>query len=68
MTNTELLKAKLHERGLKQGYVAEQLGLTSYGFANKMNNKTEFKSTEIKALCNLLGITSLREKEAIFFN
>lgn len=67
MTNTELLKAKIKEKGLKQGFIAEQLGLTSYGFANKMNNKTDFKSQEIKILCSLLDITSLREKESIFF-
>ncbi len=68
MTDTKLLKAKIKDKGMKQGYIAERLGLTSYGFANKLNNKTEFKSTEIKTLCELLGITSLREKETIFFN
>jgi hypothetical protein len=68
MTDTKLLKAKMDEKGLKQGFVADKLGLTSYGFANKVNNKTEFKTSEIKALCELLGITSLKEKEAIFFN
>ena len=51
MTDTKLLKAKIKDKGMKQGYIAEKLGLTSYGFANKLNNKTEFKSTEIKTLC-----------------
>ena len=68
MTNTELLREKINERGLKQGYIAEMLGLTSYGFAKKVNNDTEFKASEIKKLCDLLNITSLREKEAIFFD
>ena len=67
MTNTEELKKKISEQGLRQGYIAEKLGLTSYGFANKLNNKTEFKATEIQCLCELLHITSLREKEEIFF-
>ena len=68
MTNTEALKKKIQEQGLKQGYIAEKMGLSSYGFANKLNNKTEFKATEIRFLCELLNITSLREKESIFFN
>lgn len=67
MTNTELLKDKIKDSGLKQGFIADQLGITSYGLANKINNKTEFKATEIQTLCQLLGITSLKEKETIFF-
>ena len=67
MTNTDKLKATIKEKGLKQGYIASQLGITSYGFANKMNNKTEFKATEIQMLCQLLDIKSLEEKESIFF-
>ena len=68
MTDTEALKKKMAEHGLKQAYIADRLGLTPYGFANKVNNKTEFKSSEIKLLCEILNITSLREKESIFFN
>ncbi len=68
MTNTEKLKSLINERGLKQGFIAEKLGITSYGFAKKVNNETEFKASEIQKLCEILQITSLREKEAIFFN
>lgn len=68
MTDTEALKNKIAEHGLKQGYIAKKLGLTAYGFANKLNNKTEFKSSEIKMLCEILEISSLKEKESIFFN
>ena len=68
MTNTALLRQKINERGLKQGFIAEKLGITSYGFAKKLNNETEFKASEIQVLCDLLNITSLREKEAIFFD
>ena len=68
MTDTEALKKKISDAGLKQGYIAEQLGLSSYGFANKLNNVTEFKATEIQILCEILHVTSLKEKEAIFFN
>ncbi len=67
MTDSELLKKKIADSGLKQGYIAEKIGLTSYGFAKKLNNETEFKATEIQKLCEILRITSLKEKETIFF-
>lgn len=68
MTDTEALKRKITEQGLKQGFIADKLGLSSYGFANKLNNKSEFKATEISLLCKLLNITNLSEKESIFFS
>ena len=67
MTDTELLRGKIKENGLKLGYVAEQLGLTRQGFGLKLNNTNEFTTSEVLKLCELLGITSLREKEKIFF-
>ena len=33
----------------------------------KMQNKQEFKTSEVAALCELLEIESLEEKERIFF-
>jgi hypothetical protein len=49
-------------------FVAESIGLSPYGFQLKVDNKREFKTSEVSALCELLGITSLAEKERIFFN
>lgn len=67
MTNTQLLVDKISESGLKRSHIAEKLNLSLYGFANKVNNVTEFKAGEIQALCRILKITSLQEKDAIFF-
>lgn len=66
MTNTELLKAKIDESGYKLKYIASRLGITYYGFLKKVNNDTEFKASEIQALCDLLNISG-EEKERIFF-
>nr|DAL99622.1 MAG TPA: hypothetical protein [Caudoviricetes sp.]DAY69453.1 MAG TPA: hypothetical protein [Caudoviricetes sp.] len=49
-------------------YVAEYLGLSAYGFQLKVENKQEFKTSEVAALCELLEINSLTEKEEIFFD
>ena len=67
MTNTKLLEQKIEESGLKKCYLAEKLGLSPAGFRNCVTNKAEFKASHIRALCAELGVTTLEEKEAIFF-
>ena len=66
MTNTSLLNEYIEKSGYKKGFIAQQLGLTSYGFTLKVNNRSEFKANEMTILCNLLKI-SAKDKEAIFF-
>lgn len=66
MTNTTLLEEYIKKSGYKRSFIANQLGLTAYGFSLKVKNKSEFKAKEIAVLCNLLKINA-REKEAIFF-
>lgn len=68
MTDTELLKKIIDSKGFKLKYVASYLGLSPYGFKLKMDNKQEFKTSEVFALCELLNIESLEEKEKIFFS
>lgn len=67
MTNSEELRRLIDQKGFKLKYVAEYLGLSPYGFNLKLNNKKEFKTSEVAALCEVLGIESLEEKERIFF-
>lgn len=67
MTNTELLEKAIKESGLKKGFLAEKIGLSAAGFCNCLNNRAEFRASQINALCDLLGIVDLAEKEAIFF-
>ena len=67
MTNTELLKEIIDRSGFKLQYLAQALGISRFALNNKIENRSQFKSGEIKALCGLLGIESLSEKERIFF-
>lgn len=67
LTDSDALKSLIKSRWLKLKFVADHLGLTSYGFALKLNNKQEFKTSEVAALCELLEIKSLKEKESLFF-
>jgi hypothetical protein len=67
MTNTKLLNEKIVESGLKRKFIAEKLGLSTYGLQRKIENVTEFKASEISALCDVLDIKTVTEKEKIFF-
>jgi len=68
MTNTVLLEELISKSGYKKSYIAKAIGLKSaYGLAKKIRNENEFKAKEINALCELLKIDSLEEKERIFF-
>ena len=67
MTNTALLKKKIQDRGVKIGFLVEKLN-TSYHWLNqKIENKKDFKAWEIIVMCEALEITSLEEREQIFF-
>ncbi len=68
MTDTELLKKKIDESGLKINFIAEQLGLSRSGMYNKINAESEFTQTEIIRLCEILKIKSRTERDLIFFS
>lgn len=64
MTASNKLKAKLFENNLTQSEVAKQLGMSAQTFNYKLNNRIEFKASEIERLCKLLNIT---DKDSYFF-
>lgn len=63
-TNTKLLKAKIVELGFTQEQIAEKIGISYQSLCNKINNKYDFKASEIQALCDLL---SIKDKDKYFF-
>lgn len=67
MTNTTELRRLIKESGLKLEYIAEQLGITRFSLAKKIENVTEFKTSEVQKMCDVLRITDPQTKEAIFF-
>ena len=66
MTNSELLKQKIKERGIKIKWLAYKVGISRAALYPKMNNLIPFNQYEIERLCDALELT-LREKELIFF-
>ena len=67
MTNTELLEQWIQKSGKKKTFLAEKVGLSLAGFRNCCINKAEFKVGQVQTLCDELNITSLKDKESIFF-
>jgi transcriptional regulator with XRE-family HTH domain len=68
MVNTQYLEEIIKNSGLKISYIAEKCGMSRPTFNAKRNNESEFTAKEIKTLCDILGITSLTQREKIFFN
>lgn len=67
MTNTEMLKDLIEKSGLKIGFIADFVGISRQSLWNKINNQSSFNQYEIDKMCDVLKITSLKQKEAIFF-
>ena len=67
MTNSNLLKDKIKERGVKLGFLAKELNTSYHWLKQKIENRKDFKAWEIDKLCEILGITDLKEKDRIFF-
>ena len=67
MTNTELLRGRIKDKGLKLGFIAESCNITRAGLAKKLNNETDFRAGEINVLKNVLDLTN-DEVVEIFFS
>lgn len=66
LTNTEMLRLKIKESGLKYSYIAKQLNLSAYGLQKKIEGDTEFKASEIETIKDVLNLTRV-ERDQIFF-
>ena len=66
MTDTQALRNSIEKAGLKYKFIAEKMGLSTYGLQLKIENDSEFKVSEVDKLAELLNL-SIYEKDAIFF-
>ena len=63
MTATNKLKAKMVEAGITQAELAKILGISYQAMNYKINNRSEFKVSEIEAVASALKI---RNKDEYF--
>ena len=66
MTNTALLNYAIARSGMDRQGLANTIGLSLNSVQKKINNKIEFRQSEIQKVCNALELTN-EEKESIFF-
>lgn len=67
MTNVELLNEKINDSGKKKGFLAQKLGVSRATFKSLCVGKSQFKTEQVKILCDELNIVNPQEKESIFF-
>ena len=67
MTNSNMLKSLIKDSGVSLTYIAGKLGITRYAIYKKLDNKSEFKASEIVALKKVLHLTN-EQVDEIFFN
>ncbi len=65
MVASNRLKGRIVELGLQRDVIADKLGISPAALSYKLNNKTEFKASEISILSNILKISD--EKDEYFF-
>lgn len=56
MINKLELEILIKRNKLTKTEVAKNLGISFQGFENKLNNKSEFKASEIYTLSKMLGV------------
>lgn len=66
MTDSNMLNAAIDESGITITAIAKKLGITREGFYKKLNNKTEFKASEVKTMQNILNLSN-KKRDEIFF-
>lgn len=67
MTDTERLKEAIEKSGLKISCIMEQMGIKSYTtMRDKVENRQEFKASEIAKLCEILHLDA-DQMNGIFF-
>lgn len=67
MTDTEKLREAINKSGLKLEFIANALGISRFTLAKKIENVTEFKTSEVQKMCEVLQIEDAKKKEEIFF-
>lgn len=67
MTDTERLQKAIEKSGLKISGIMERMGIKSYSTIQaKIENRQEFKASEIAKLCEILHLNAEQMNEIFF--
>ena len=66
MTDSIAFRSAVTYRGMKYKNLAAALGITPYGLQKKIDNRSEFKASEIVKLTTALQLSE-QDRDRIFF-
>lgn len=66
MTNSVLFREAVAKAGIKYKFLAETMGITPYGLQKKIDNRSEFKASEIYTVSEVLNLSET-DRNSIFF-
>ncbi len=67
MVDTQELEKRIKLSGKKKQYLADKIGCSRQYLTMKIKNEVDFDLREVAILCNELHISTLSDKERIFF-
>ena len=67
MTDAEALKRLMKENGKSQAELSAELGISNQRLANKLNNREEFRASEIQKLIRIFNMNA-KQTDHIFFD
>jgi len=56
MNNTKELEELMYQKHISKRYASKRLSISETSFQNKINNRTEFKASELQLLSEMLDI------------
>jgi len=65
--NYEKLRAAVRRSGLKQSFIAKEMGVSDQVIHNRLTGVAQFRLDEISSICRVLKLTK-KERDAIFFD
>lgn len=66
MADTSMLRQAIKGRGVSYKHMSSVLGVSEMTLARKLKNQSEFKASEISAVCRELHLSD-KERNDIFF-
>ena len=65
--NYEKLTAAVQRSGLKQSFIAKEIGVSDAVMHNRLTGASQFRLNEVSAICRVLKL-SKKDRESIFFD
>lgn len=62
----EMLNRVIDDSGFKRSFIAQKIGLSPKIFHDRTSGTSQWKTCEVAAFCNLLGLTK-KQMNDIFF-